>query len=90
MASKRRIRDKERKKKCGKKKAFDSELEANNAMYGFKNKVAKQDWFVSYHCKFCGKWHYGHPPYNVRQSLKDKAKNKKKMRVWKKLLLKKS
>jgi len=31
-------------------------------------------WFTAYQCRYCGGYHFGHPPRQVRQSIIDKRK----------------
>ena len=35
-------------------------------------------WLVAYYCKFCHRWHIGHPTARVRQSIMAKAANRRK------------
>jgi hypothetical protein len=60
MASKRHVRRRE----CGDKKGFSTLDEAMEA----RRKAQRQgrNWITHYRCKWCGKYHIGHTPHNVR------------------------
>jgi hypothetical protein len=63
MASKRQ----ERRKSCEGKIKFNSQKDAESASvsYGKTYHV----WMTAYHCKFCRKFHIGHPPRRVKQAI---------------------
>lgn len=71
MASKRRLR----RKQCGDKVKFATSKEAENAAK-FRSKDSKA-WIASYKCQFCGFYHIGHPPKNVRMSIMARLENGK-------------
>lgn len=60
MASKRQVR----RKSCERKVKYETAKDANaNIRIGL----------IVYKCKFCGKYHVGHPPRKAKQSLMDKG-----------------
>jgi len=66
MASKRRLR----RNACTGKIRYSTSLEAQHAAAAACRRSAS--WIVAYGCRFCGGHHIGHPPKNVRQSIKDR------------------
>jgi len=66
MASKRNVR----RKACKGKVRYGSASEANAAAYSRRLKTS--EWIIGYGCKFCGGFHIGHPPANVRQAIRAK------------------
>jgi hypothetical protein len=65
-----------RRKSCTGKIRYESFNDANKHAVSMHYKTGQ--WFAAYHCKFCGGWHIGHPPYSVRQSIIDQKKNRRK------------
>lgn len=55
MASKRRIR----RKSCDGKIKFEDESAAVAAAIAYRRNLGH--WMNTYKCRFCGKWHIGHP-----------------------------
>lgn len=64
MASKRRIR----RKSCVSKVQYADFVSAQ--MAGWKRTKASKSSILPYKCAFGGHWHIGHPPANVRQSIR--------------------
>jgi hypothetical protein len=65
MSSKRRLR----RKACGSKQRFDTEAEAIAALRALTRAKGWQGLLVPYRCAFCGHFHFGHAPANVRRRL---------------------
>jgi hypothetical protein len=63
MASKRRVRA----NACEGKVRHDSLEEAKYACYLAKRRFG--DWLICYKCKFCHRWHIGHPPKKVKHAI---------------------
>ena len=72
MASKRG----QRRKACGGKVRYESELDARRAMFGLRRASGTRDFMVSYRCEFCKMFHFGHPPPRVRQAMAAHARKK--------------
>lgn len=70
MASKRRLR----RRACGTKKKFVTQeaalIEIRRRISATKGAMGGR--LAAYHCTFCGQYHIGHPPANVRQSMADR------------------
>lgn len=64
MASKRRLR----RKACTGKVRYETAQAAQHAATAACRRA--HAWIVAYGCRFCGGHHIGHPPKNVRQSIK--------------------
>lgn len=64
MASKRA----QRRRACGNKVKHGSEAEARQAIREMKQR-GRLDMIVPYRCRYCGAYHIGHPPANVRQAM---------------------
>jgi predicted Zn-ribbon and HTH transcriptional regulator len=63
MSSKRRLR----RKACTGKRQFADEAAAIAAIKSLTRSQGWQGLLVPYHCKFCGWFHFGHAPANVRR-----------------------
>jgi hypothetical protein len=66
MASKRRLR----RIACEGKKQYKDVNIANIAAGKAAHRA--EQWIRAYKCEFCGRWHIGHPPQRIRQSIRDK------------------
>ena len=64
MASKRGLR----RKACKGKQAFANEAEAKQALWHLRQRK-DTGWMTPYKCRFCHRFHYGHPPKAARQAL---------------------
>ena len=69
MSSKRSLR----KKSCDGKQKYDTQSKAELAAKIVGKNIGGQ-WLTAYKCEFCGKYHIGHPPYNVRRSIISRKK----------------
>lgn len=58
MASKRRIR----RNSCTGKRRYESAAQARAAISGLLRRKGYQDYLQAYPCRFCGGYHFGHPP----------------------------
>ena len=56
-----------RRKSCTGKIKYINEEDAERSAKAVHRKTGH--WIEAYHCVFCGAWHIGHPPRNVRQSI---------------------
>lgn len=65
-----------RKKSCDGKVKYINEEDAERSAKAVHRKTGH--WIEAYHCKFCGGFHIGHPPFNVRQSIVAQLRNKRK------------
>lgn len=65
MASKRAIR----RRACGQKKRYGTHAEAVTGMRWLR---ARAIGMVTYSCRFCGGYHFGHPPQRVRQAIENR------------------
>ena len=70
MSSKRALR----RKSCEGKTQYDTQAEAEVAARHRSRQTGQ--WLVPYHCRFCNRYHIGHPPARVVQSIRDKYRNK--------------
>lgn len=43
-----------------------------------KYAARQHSWLTAYPCRFCGGFHFGHPPKRVRQSIIDRQRNARK------------
>lgn len=64
MSSKRRIR----RHSCTKKVAYETQDAAAAAV----RRIKLEGVIFPYKCSFCGKYHNGRPPRNVRKSIKER------------------
>lgn len=64
MASKRA----ERRRACARKVRYGTEPEARAAMHAV-NARRPSGWMLTYRCRFCGGYHFGHPPARIRQAI---------------------
>jgi hypothetical protein len=64
MSSKRAMR----RRMCGAKDRFPSEEAALAAIRRLRRATGTHDWLTPYRCRFCGGFHFGHPPRRVRQA----------------------
>ena len=71
MASKRRLR----RKACSGKIAYKTLADAMGARNSMIKRFGLRKVISAYKCEYCGMYHIGHTPYNVRQSIRDKQKN---------------
>jgi hypothetical protein len=71
MSSKRGLR----RKACTGKTRFPTHEAALASLCHLKRKRQITDFLTPYHCRFCGGFHFGHPPRGIRKSLSDKKKN---------------
>ena len=69
MASKRNLR----KKNCTNKVRYQTLDLAQSAA---RDANKRTTWINAYKCQFCGGFHIGHAPYNVRQSILARQQNK--------------
>ena len=67
MASKRH----QRRKACQGKRAFATSAEAGKQ--AGKETQVYGEYLTVYHCQFCGQFHFGHPPKNIRNILRSKG-----------------
>lgn len=58
MASKRRIR----RNSCTGKRRYESASQARAAISGLFRRKGYQGYLQAYPCRFCGGYHFGHPP----------------------------
>jgi hypothetical protein len=65
MSSKRNIR----RKACDGKEKFDTHDEAYKKAKHIQYKY-NTGFMAPYECQFCKKWHFGHPPKNIRNAIK--------------------
>lgn len=72
MASKRA----QRKKACSNKHRFNTSKQATDALFSFKRRKSDDSFLTVYNCQFCGGFHYGHTPANVRQGIAASARSK--------------
>ena len=63
MASKRHVR----RKACEGKVKFTDQEKATKAAYSYLKSYGQ--YMHTYKCKFCSRWHIGHPPKAVRRAL---------------------
>ena len=68
MASKRRLR----RHACERKIAYADQTQAVRALVGLRARGSIGN--HSYRCEHCGKWHIGHQPKRVRQSIADRSR----------------
>lgn len=73
MSSKRAIR----RKACKGKTRYGSAKDATVAIRNLHRAKGPQGFMTPYKCQFCGAWHFGHPPKNVRQSIAAKRNQPK-------------
>lgn len=66
MSSKRAIR----RKSCKGKQRYQSAAEAGRAIVALHHDRGYQGMLTSYHCPFCGGFHFGHPPAQVAKAIK--------------------
>lgn len=68
MASKRRLKRSDRKRKCEGKVRHKTLQDAERAckITAWRHKVA---WLTTYHCKYCGSYHCGTAPMHVRAKM---------------------
>ncbi len=57
----------ERRKSCEGKIKFNSEQDAERAAGSYS--ATFKVWMTAYHCKFCKKYHIGHPPKRIRLAI---------------------
>lgn len=69
MASKRRIR----RKVCGKKVRYATQEAAQAAIIALTRAKGWLGYMVPYRCPFCGGFHFGHPPRQVRDAMGARA-----------------
>ena len=62
MASKRRIR----RNSCTDKRRYESASQARAAISGLFRRKGYQGYLQAYPCRFCGGFHFGHPPKGER------------------------
>jgi hypothetical protein len=60
----------QRRKSCNGKVRHGSFKQANT--HAKQLRLSNERWVMPYKCKFCGGYHVGHAPKNVRQSIKAK------------------
>lgn len=66
MASKRAIR----RKACTGKRRYGTQADARRAISQLTRARGWQGLLVPYRCKFCGGFHFGHPPAHVRKAIR--------------------
>ncbi len=66
MSSKRRIRA----NACEGKVRHLSEAHAKYACFLEKQRLG--EWLIYYKCKFCRRWHIGHPPKKIRRAINER------------------
>lgn len=74
MSPKDKRRERERERSCTGKIKFQTLDGAEAAARSYRRTYG--GFIIAYHCKFCGLFHFGHAPYRIRQSIRDKARNK--------------
>lgn len=62
MASLRAVR----RRVCGRKRRFDREADAALSARRLR-RATTGEWIGTYRCSFCGGWHVGHKPKDLRQ-----------------------
>lgn len=73
MASKRAIR----RRACTGKHRYNSAAEAGRAIVLLNHARGYQGTLTTYHCKFCGGFHFGHPPANVRHAMEGRSHDRR-------------
>lgn len=68
VASKRGIR----RKACGHKKRYATQAEALIGIRVLRRTTHCVDMLLPYACRFCGGFHFGHPPARVRQAIRSR------------------
>lgn len=71
MASKRKQKRDERRKMCEGKAKYDTQDKATDAMRAVRRgqHVNRRRQMTAYRCKFCGSFHFGHTPGDVRRKI---------------------
>ena len=59
----------ERRKACTGKQRFGTEQDARRAIWSLRSRKPDSGWLTAYKCRFCGGFHFGHPPRRVRQAI---------------------
>lgn len=72
MASKRG----QRRKACGGKVRYATELDARRALNGIHRTSGKHEFVVTYRCDFCKMFHFGRPPERVLRAMEAHARKK--------------